>query len=50
MSNDFQIWLRSQGYTREHGTWGAWMKDGEFVSGKLLHDKLEEWKKLGVGK
>lgn len=46
MANDFQIWLINQGYTREHETWGAWIKDGEPISGKLLYDKLEEWKKI----
>jgi len=45
MPNDFQKWLISQGFKREHGTHGAWVKDGVIVSGKLLSDKLEEWKK-----
>jgi hypothetical protein len=46
MENYFQKWLKSQGYTREHLTWGAWIKDGKIVSGKILHSKLEEWKKI----
>lgn len=44
MANNFQQWLMSEGYTREHGESGAWLKDGIVVSAKELSDKLEEWK------
>lgn len=44
-TNPFQHWLRSQGYTRKGGDKGAWMKDGNMLSGKDLVDKLDEWKK-----
>lgn len=46
MSNSFQIWLRAQGYTRVNGISGSWLKNGEHVSGKELHDKLMEFKNL----
>ncbi len=43
MANDFQTWLINQGYTRQHVTWGAWIKDGIVVTGKELFDKLKEF-------
>lgn len=43
--NDFQKWLTEQGYYRENGV-GVWMRNGIIVSGKELHDKLNEWKRL----
>ena len=43
--NDFQLWLTNQGYYRELG---VWMKDGLIVSGKVLYDKLEEYKKIKI--
>ena len=46
MANDFQIWLMSQGYSREYETWGAWLKDGELTTGEDIFYKMEEWKKL----
>lgn len=48
--NQFQLWLRMHGYTREDGSSGAWQKDGKTVSGKDLLDKLNEWRKEETSK
>jgi hypothetical protein len=42
--NDFQLWMISQGYYREHQTHGAWFKNGILVTGKELNEKFSEWK------
>jgi hypothetical protein len=42
MENNFQLWLKSQGYYRNNGL--EWMKNNEVVSGKELNDKLNEFK------
>ena len=48
--NDFQKWLFSQGYTREYGISGAWLKDDIILAGSDLFYKMEEWKKLASSK
>ena len=45
MSNNFQNWLISQGYSRKDGSL-EWLKDGKIVSGKELSEKLSEFKAL----
>ncbi len=45
MANEFQIWLKNQGYYRSTNTLG-WMKNGTEVSGKELFEKLNEFKQL----
>jgi hypothetical protein len=45
VKEDFQSWLKNQGYTREYETWGAWLKDNEVVNGMEIYNKFEEYKK-----
>ncbi len=45
MANIFQKWLMKQGYYRYKEDL-EWLKDGNVVSGKELHQKLIEFRNL----
>lgn len=47
MSNDFQTWLKNQGYYRKEGSF-LWWKDEKHVSGEEFSKKLHEWKEESV--
>ena len=45
MENQFQTWLKAQGYYRKEGSL-MWWKNDEHVHGSELSLKLNEWKSL----
>ena len=45
MENQFQTWLKAQGYYRKKDS-PMWWKNGEPVHGSELSLKLNEWKSL----
>lgn len=37
--------MKSNGYCREYGTWGPWMKDGKYISEQEEKEMFERWRR-----